>query len=146
MTDFHTVFFSDLLATLEPYPPIVEAMRAELAKRGPLKHDNERDHMSDWFYSQVTLGYGQYSRRRPNISAQVTYNRLLSATGLVWISEALEIDLERSQAAAKAALELRHPGARAGAVRRFFPWEVIAPAAQEVVEQSDHLSLQNRNY
>lgn len=135
MTDFHNVFFSDILATLEPYPPITEAMRAELAKRGPLRHDNERDHMSDWFYSQVTLGYGQYSRRRANESAQVTYNRLLSATGLVWISEALAIDLERSQEAAARALELRHPAARAGAVRRLIPWQEVAQAAQKIVEQ-----------
>ena len=135
MIDFHNARFSALLETLDPRPPITENMRAQLAKRGPLKHDNERDHMSDWFYSQLTLGYGQYSRRRANESARVTYNRLLSATGLVWISEALAIDLERSQRAADRALELRHPAARAGAVRRLMPWDEVAAAALKIVEQ-----------
>ena len=125
--DFHNVEFAKFLARLEPHPPITEALRAEITKkRGAPRHASERDHMSNWFYSQISKGYGDYSRRRPNYSARVTYNRLLSATGLIWISEALDIDATRSQHAADLALGPGHVTTRCRAIRKLFPWGEVA--------------------
>ena len=125
--DFHNIDFSKFLARLEPHPPITEALRAELTKkRGPSRHASERDHMMDWFYSQISTGQGAYSRRRPNYSARVTYNRLLSAPGLIWISEAIDIDPERSQEAAGLALGPGRVIERCRAIRKIFPWGEIA--------------------
>lgn len=126
--DFHNVEFAKFLARLDPHPPITEALKAALANRSgrPSRNDTERAHMSSWFTSQTTTGQGAYSRRRPNYSARVTYNRLLSTPGLIWISEALDIDPERSQEAADLALGPGRVNERCRAIRKIFPWPEIA--------------------
>lgn len=125
--DFHNVEFSKFLNRLDPHPPITEALRAELTKkRGKPRHASERDHMADWFYSQISKGYGEYSRRRPNYSARVTYNRLLSVTGLIWISEALDIDPTRSEHAVDIALGPGRVTTKCRDIRKLFPWGEVA--------------------
>ena len=127
MLDFHNVAFARFLAGLDPYPPITERLKAEIAKtRGPARNNSERDHMATWFSSQVGLGGGEYSRRRPNYSARVTYNRLLSAPGLIWISEALDIDPIRSQRAADIALGTGRVNTKCREIRKLFSWGEIA--------------------
>lgn len=134
--DFHVIEFANFLERLDPYPPITQKLKADTALRTgrPPRHENERDHMVNWFVSQTGTGHGQYSRRRPNHSARVTYNRLMTAPGLIWISEALNIDAQRSQRAVDIALSPGHVTVRCRAIRKLFPWPEIAEHTVKMVE------------
>ncbi|AXR73594.1 hypothetical protein DYI20_09280 [Auritidibacter ignavus] len=86
--------------------------------------------MTEWFASQTTTGFGAYVRRRPDLSAKKTHNRLQSAEKLVWIAEALGADADLVQQVADDVL-IRPCRGRCGHVREHLPWELIAEMAED---------------
>ncbi|WP_394255856.1 hypothetical protein [Pseudoclavibacter helvolus] len=81
--------------------------------------------MISWFAAQNSLGAGAYSRKTPNTSARVTYNRLLCPAAFVWMAEALGEDPEVVQAAAGAARAEPNARKRPGLLRKHLPWSRI---------------------
>lgn len=129
--DFDVKQFSRILAKLEPHLPISDAFECSCYPQ--TQHPrwrSQRDHMTSWFDAQATKGSGAYTRNQPNRSAKVTYNRLQSAEGMLWIAEALGADPTLVQAAADEALATKRGPSRCAIIRRHLPWEVIAELAK----------------
>ena len=149
MTKDYSIYdAAHVFLTLEQHPPITQKLMDHLATFKTLHWTDQREHMVTWFLSQDSLGSGQYSRRRPNTSARVTYNRLLSAPGTLWIAEALGIDEARCLEAlevAKPKMDLRK---KLRLMREILPWHDIAerieahldpPAAWTLEDQAEEL-------
>lgn len=94
-------------------------------------YTSEREHMVCWFRAQTTKGSGSYTRSTPNHSAKRTYNRLMNATSVLWIGEALGIDPDILKAAVQELKKEKDYRRRPAIVRRHIPWDTIAPLAQE---------------
>lgn len=122
--------FVRILRTLPAWPPITAGWDKEHRARHMARR-SQREHMVGWFESQPTLGSGAYSRREPNHSARITYNRLLSVGGLLWIGEAMGAPRELVQRASEEAARERDNRRRCGIIRRHIPWEMIASLAAE---------------
>lgn len=142
MLDFHVQEFAEKLTKLPAKAPITEDFIAKIPDR-KLPYISEQQHMIEWFLSQQTLGFGEYSRSRANNSAKVTYSRLMSAPGLLWIAEALGIDEGRCKALAATGLKVRHPAKLCGIIRRTVPWGEIAELAASVPTRAEKMDLFN---
>ena len=128
--DFDVYKFARILARLDAHRPISDAFEATYTQKGGRRWTSQRQHMTSWFRSQATTGSGAYTRNQPNRSAKVTYNRLQSAEGLLWIAEALGADAAIVQAAADEALATKRGPSRCAVIRRHLPWSLIADLAQ----------------
>ena len=92
-------------------------------------------HMITWFSSQITLGSGKYSRRRPNRSARRTYNCLLNPWSLLWIAAVLGEDPEKVRAAGREMKDYESFSAKCGVVRRAIPFDRIYELALKMKER-----------
>ena len=93
-------------------------------------------HMITWFSSQVTLGVGNYTRKRANRSARKTYNCLLNPWSLLWIAAALWEDPEKVRAAAREMKNCEKLSAKCHAVRRMIPFDRIYELALRMKERA----------
>ncbi len=87
--DFHNRDMAMLFAHI-PY----DADIAKYLRTVDVFWEYEQLHMVTWFSGQLTLGKGYYSRKKPNHSAKITYQRLLNPYSLLWIAAALGEDRE----------------------------------------------------
>ena len=92
---------------------------------------NQKEHVLTWFASQPTRGAGAYSRKTPNTSARITYNRLMNPAMILWIAEALGEDPQVVQAAGEKVLAVPSRS-RAGAARKVLPWSRIVELAHNL--------------
>lgn len=121
--------FARLLARLPEHLPISDAMEEADPQKNGRWWTSQREHMSSWFASQATRGSGAFTRRAPNRSAKMTYNRLQHPEGLVWIAEALGVDPALVRKVARDALDIPRRS-RSGFVRKHIPWSLIAQLAK----------------
>ncbi|MFI8776578.1 hypothetical protein ACIGH6_05745 [Brachybacterium paraconglomeratum] len=131
-TDFTTAEFADILSRLEPHLPISDAFEADLPQRTGSWWTNQREHMVAWFRGQDSTGSGKFTKRAPDTSARLTYNRLLAPAAFVWMAEALGVSPEVVQAAADAARAEGNARKRPGVIRSHLPWDLIAARAETV--------------
>lgn len=117
---------AQVFLTLESHPPITQNFMDHLASYKTLVWTDQRDHMVTWYLSQDDHGHGAYSRRKPNTSAKVTYNRLLSAPGILWTGEALGLDEARCLEALEVAKSRRDIRQKCRLMREALPWQLIA--------------------
>ncbi|MCF2707325.1 hypothetical protein I6E29_08635 [Arcanobacterium haemolyticum] len=87
----------------------------------------ERNHMARWFAAQAGTGSGQYTRNEGNLSGRRAYQRLQNARSLLWINDALGVDINKVVAAADAAQAEPDHRRRCGIVRSMLPWEDLVP-------------------
>ena len=121
--------FAGLLVMGPARPPMTERL---LFPHGRADGDGytERHHMVGWFLTQQSLGSGAYSRARPCTSARLTYSRLLSGHGLIWIGESLGAPAGAVAAAVAEEHDRDRPAAaRCAAIRRALPWALVAELA-----------------
>lgn len=123
MNDVNVTEFAEMLCYLEPHPEATE----RLDKWGTKSYRHQKAHMIDWFVSQTTTGSGSYTRKEPNTSARVTYNRLLAPGAMLWIADALGEGPERLQAAVQSAKEAEknYWRDRGGGFRKVIPFSRI---------------------
>jgi hypothetical protein len=99
MNDIDVVALADLFAPLEPFPEAVK----RLDRWGAGRYYSQKAHCIGWLLSQPTTGSGAYTRREPNHSGRVCYNRILNPGMLIWMAAVLGADygtIERATAAA----------------------------------------------
>jgi hypothetical protein len=129
-TDFTIREFTAILKTCEPHLPISDAFEEADPQKQGRWWNSQKEHMVAWFTSQRSLGSGGFTRNTANDSARTTYQRLQSAEGLLWITEALGADT--SLVASASAEALSNPRrSRPRIIRQYFPWETIASLASE---------------
>ena len=121
--------FARLLARLPEHLPISDAMEEADPQKNGRWWTSQREHMSSWFASQATRGSGAFTRRAPNRSAKMTYNRLQHPEGLVWIAEALGVDPALVRQVARDALDVPRRS-RSSFVRKHIPWSLISQVAK----------------
>jgi hypothetical protein len=127
--DFDVKQFARLLARLPEHLEISDAMEEADPQKNGRWWTSQREHMTSWFASQATRGSGSFTRREPNRSAKMTYNRLQHPEGLVWIAEALGADPALVRKVARDALDIPRRS-RSGFVRKHIPWSLIAQLAK----------------
>lgn len=123
--DLHVDEFVRVLRTLDAHLPISYKYERDRPQYSESWWSSQREHMISWFAAQNSLGAGAYSRKTPNTSARVTYNRLLCPAAFVWMAEALGEDPEIVQAAADAARAEPNARKRPGLLRKHLPWSRI---------------------
>lgn len=145
MADFGVVDFTQMLDILQPNLPILDAMAAELrTDYATRRYSSERQHMCAWFRGQRTKGGGAYTRDTHNRSAKRTYNRLLNATSVLWIAEALGVDEDLLRNAAAEALSEVDYRRRPAIVRRHVPWDTIAELASQRIGERQPWSVTHK--
>lgn len=146
--DIDTVELALMFATLEVEQPITNRyMTLYDQQRGitrPLQ--DQREHMLNWFISQKSLGSGPYSRKQPNHSAKTTYNRLLTAPGLLWIAEAMGQCEDILLAACDEILGYSLPAKICGTLRRATPWSRIYELAAGIQLRQQRLDNDLEHY
>ncbi len=85
----------------------------------------EQLHMVTWFSGQMSLGRGYYSRKKPNHSAKITYQRLLNPYSLLWIAAALGEDREVVLKAGRTIKGQKSFMIMSNMVRKEIPWDRI---------------------
>ncbi len=91
----------------------------------------EQLHMVTWFAGQLSLGRGYYSRKRPNHSAKITYQRLLNPYSLLWIAAALGEDREVVLKAGRSLKGQKSFMIMSNMVRKEIPWNRIYEISQK---------------
>ena len=127
--DFHVDDFVEILRSLEPHLPISDAYERDCPQKRGVWWSSQKEHMIKWFGDQNSHGSGAFTRKTPNTSARITYNRLLCPAAFVWMAEALGEDPEVVQAAADAARAETNARKRSGLLRGHLPWTRIAELA-----------------
>ena len=126
--DFDPRDMARMFRRLPEFPPITaEFDHAEYGTPRAPWYRSQREHMVGWFRAQSTTGAGQYTRRMPNVSAKRTYQRLQNAWSLLWINEALGVDIVLVRAAAEASEQETDHRRRCAVVRKMLPWENLVP-------------------
>ncbi|WP_298861919.1 hypothetical protein [uncultured Microbacterium sp.] len=128
MGDMHPGRFAGILATLPARLPISDWFGTNYPQRRGAWWGDRREHMVSWFDSQATRGAGAYTRRTPNLSARITYERLQAPGALLWIGEAAGAPAEAVQAAADAAVRATDNRTRCRVIREHLPWDMISEA------------------
>lgn len=101
MNDIDVLALADLLA---PMPHFPEAVR-RLDRWGPGQYHSQKAHWIGWLMSQPTTGSGAYTRREPNHSGRVCYNRILNPGMLIWLATVLGVSMSRIEQATAAAIQ-----------------------------------------
>ncbi|WP_168195027.1 hypothetical protein [Corynebacterium sp. sy039] len=117
--------FARIMKRLPEHLPISDAMEAADPQQRGRYWTSQREHLVDWYKSQVTCGQGAFTRQKSNRSAKITYNRFQCAEGLVWLAEALGVEETLVQQAADAALAVPRRS-RCRVVRELIGWELIS--------------------
>jgi len=141
--DLHVDEFVQLLSTLPADQPMTKAFEKAWAMERQRQtqdtgqwYHKQKEHVLEWFASQVTQGAGAYSRAKPNTSARTTYNRLLNPAMPLWIAEALGEDSDVVQEAGEKALTVP-PRSRTAAARKVLPWTRIVELANALKTPKD---------
>ncbi len=124
--DFHNRDMAMLFAHI-PY----EADIANYLRTVDVSWEYEQLHMVTWFSAQLTLGRGRYSRKKPNHSAKITYQRLLNPYSLLWIAAVLGEDREIVLKAGHAIERQNSFMIMSNMVRKEIPWTRIYELAQK---------------
>lgn len=130
--DIDTVDMAFLFAHI-PYDPEDD----EFCESIGVTYDYDQLHMAVWFSGQVTLGKGNYSRRVPNHSSKVTYNRLLNPYSLLWIGTVLGEDKDVLRKAAEEMASKDSFAGKCGVVRKHVPFSRISELAKDWLEDED---------
>ena len=109
----------------------------ELCESIGVTYDYEQLHMCVWFSGQVTLGKGNYSRRVPNHSSKVTYNRLLNPYSLLWICTVLGEDTDIIRKAADEMESKDSFAGKCGVVRKYVPFSRIFELAKGLTSDDE---------
>ena len=128
--DFDVRDFARILRRLPAHLPISDSFEAADPQKQGRWWTSQREHMADWFDSQVTLGSGGFTRGEPNYSARKTYNKLQHTEGYIWMAEALGVDPAIVREAADKALELPRRQRWAFVRKNYLPWSLIAEHAK----------------
>lgn len=125
--DFDVQDFARALGRLPEFTPLASEYAAfRGTDYSTWIYRSEQEHMMSWFSAQNTKGGGAYTRGVPNRSAKRTYNRLMNATSVLWIAEAVGADQASVQAALDEMKQESDYRRCPAIVRRHIPWEVIA--------------------
>lgn len=126
MIDIDVIEFADYLQEKEKHYTISDKYNERHGQVNNVYWSNQKDHMIPWFRSQNTTGEGKFVRKVPNKSSKMTYNRLRCSEAILWIAEAVGIDLDLVQKAANKAAETENIRKRPGVIRSFISWDMIA--------------------
>ncbi len=131
--DYSTAEFVRLLETLDDHTPASDRFEAVSGQKNAW-WTSQKEHMITWFSVQDTLGSGHFSRRKPNRSAQVAYQRLQCPGALIWMAEALGETPETIVQTVEALYAEPNIRRWSGMVRAHIPWKRIAALAAEKLE------------
>lgn len=123
--DMRCMEFADILARKRRHYPYSDRYLHAVHGVSCETRCDEGERIAEWFQANETKGSGAYSRQTPNFSAKRCYNRLLNATWLLWIAEAVGVDETTVRASYEAALEAGEYRRACGAIRRIIPWGTI---------------------
>lgn len=129
--DFDVRTFAKILKKLPTRTPISDKFEGVSSQRGGAARNWQREKMVGWFRDQATLGFGAYSREKPNYSARTTWQRLAYPGGMIWIAEALGVPGDVVEAAVAEVNAQTDKRRRCGVIRSHIPWEMIAERAYE---------------
>lgn len=126
MRDFDVLDFADFLQEKEAHYDISDKYNECYGQVKNVHWSNQKDHMVPWFTRQNTLGSGKFTRKVPNRSSRSTYNRLSCSEAILWIAEAVGVDLAVVEEAANKAAETKNIRKRPGIIRSIISWDMIA--------------------
>ncbi len=132
--DFHNRDMAMLFAHI-PYDTEVAGYLREIE----VSWTYEQLHMVTWFSAQMTLGRGYYSRKRPNLSAKVTYQRLLNPYSLLWIAATLGEDRETVLRVGRSIMNQKSFMVMSNMVRKEIPWTRIYELAGKRMENAGNI-------
>lgn len=140
--DIRCLEFSSLLKKKQDHYRYSDRYIAEVHDSPDKTGSTEREHMVDWFQKNETLGSSSYSRKSPNKSACICYNRLMNAASLLWIAEAVGVDESTIKQAYEAAVAAGDYRRACSAIRKIIPWDMIYDFAFDMVRTNARMSIE----
>lgn len=130
VADFHNTELAAVFAHLPEQAEVKERL-----KDLNIHWDYEQLHLVTFFSSQLSLGSGDRSRSRPNHSARVTYQHLVSPESILWIASMLGEKEETIRQAAGMAEQRQTYREKSVVIRNVIPWSRIYGLALTWVEK-----------
>lgn len=130
--DFDVRTFANLLDTMPENQPMSDAMVSDLEEEW---YSSQREHMCSWFREQVDTDAGTHTRKEPNHSARITYQRLSDGPAMIWLAEVLGVDEGLIATAATEVEAEPETRSHCGIIRRYIPWELLADKAAALISE-----------